>query len=82
MHKHMAAIYSIVKNWQKKFIAFKSQLISLETLHMMRTQECLGHSIAEYNHTTIMYNDKNLETSLKLFQIWSNIKVLYKKIKT
>ena len=42
----------------------------------------LGHSIAEYNHTTIMYNDKNLETSLKLFQIWPNIKVLYKKIKT
>ena len=49
---------------------------------MMRTQECLGHSIAEYNHTTIMYNDKNLETSLKLFQIQSNIKALYKKIKT
>ena len=49
---------------------------------MVRTQECLGQSLAEYNHTTIMYNNQNLETSLKLFQIWPNIKALYIKIKT
>lgn len=47
---------------------------------MTRTQECLGHSMAELNHITTMYNEKNLDTSLKLFQTWRNIETLYKKI--